>query len=75
MEGECFFKMGACAIRTPFCGDLCACIVHVIFGVPLNYSDGLFEHPWAAACIDHVIFGVPLNYLDGCVRCSRKIIL
>ena len=48
MEGECFFKMGACAIGTPFCDDLCACIIHVIFGVPLNYSDGLFEHPWAA---------------------------
>ena len=30
---------GVCVIRTPPGGDPCDCIVHVIFGVPLNYSD------------------------------------
>ena len=31
--------IGVCVIRTPLGSDPCDCIVHVIFGVPLNYSD------------------------------------
>ena len=30
---------GVCVIQTPPGGNPCDCIVHVIFGVPLNYSD------------------------------------
>ena len=44
--------IGVCVIRTPLGGDPCDCIVHVIFGVPLNYSD---------ECV-HYFFAWELNF-------------
>ena len=44
--------IGVCVIRNPPGGDLCDCIVHVIFGVPLNYLD---------ECV-HYFFAWELNF-------------
>ena len=73
-------SIGVCVIRTPLGGDPCDCIVHVIFGVPLNYSDECVHYFFAWELIffkqkKYVFLPQNIDLSLSGVKCSRIFVI
>ena len=73
-------SIGVCVIRTPLGGDPCDCIVHVIFGVPLNYSDECVHYFFAWELIffkqkKYVFLPQNIDLSLSGVKCSRIFVM